>query len=83
MTGAGEAEQVRAEFVSSDFFSVLGVKPLIGRTFAPGEDGFGAAPIALISAGLWRRKFGSAHDILGKALILDGKIKHDCRSDPR
>ncbi|MGO8818351.1 MAG: ABC transporter permease [Terriglobia bacterium] len=73
LTGAGEAEQVRAEFVSSDFFSVLGVKPLIGRTFAPGEDGFGAAPIALISAGLWRRKFGSAHDILGKALILDGK----------
>ena len=36
LTGAGEAEQVRAEFVSSDFFSVLGVKPLIGRTFAPG-----------------------------------------------
>ncbi|MGA3323125.1 MAG: ABC transporter permease [Terriglobia bacterium] len=73
LTGAGEAERVRAEFVSSDFFHSLGVKPLIGRTFAPGEDGFGAAPIALISAGFWQRKFGSARDILGKALILDGR----------
>ena len=73
LTGAGESERVRGEFVSSDFFLVLGVKPLIGRTFAPGEDGFGAAPIALISEGFWKRRFGSAGDILGKALILDGR----------
>jgi predicted permease len=73
LTGAGEPERIRAEFVSSDFFPLLGVKPLIGRTFAPGEDEIGAAPIALISAGFWQRKLGSAHDILGKALILDGR----------
>jgi len=73
LTGVGESERVRAEFVSSDFFSLLGVKPLIGRTIAPGEDEIGAAPIALISAGFWMRKFGSARDILGKPLILDGK----------
>jgi predicted permease len=73
LTGAGESERIRAEFVTSDFFRVLGVKPVIGRSFAPGEDGFGAAPIALISAGFWQRKFGSAPDILGKALILDGR----------
>ncbi|MGO8792650.1 MAG: ABC transporter permease [Terriglobia bacterium] len=73
LTGAGEPEQVRGEFMSSDFFPLLGVKPLMGRTFAPGEDAIGAAPIALISAGLWQRKFGSARDILGKALILDGR----------
>ena len=73
LTGAGEPEQVRGEFMSSDFFPLLGVKPLMGRTFAPGEDEICAAPIALISAGLWQRKFGSARDILGKALILDGR----------
>jgi len=73
LTGAGESQRIRAEFVTSDFFLVLGVKPLIGRPFTPGEDGFGAAPIALISEGLWKRKFGSGRDILSKTLILDGK----------
>ena len=73
LTGLGEAEQVSARFISSDFFSTVGVNPVLGRSFAPGEDEIGAAPIALISAGLWRRKFGSSSDVLGKSLILDGK----------
>jgi predicted permease len=73
LTGQGEAEQLRARYISSDFFSVLGVKPVIGRTFAPGEDEIGAAPIAIISAGLWKRKFGGSPDVLGKTLTLDGK----------
>jgi len=73
MTGLGDAERVRAAFITSDFFRVLGVKPAIGRTFAPGEDRVGAAPIALISASFWNRKLGSAHDVLGKALTLDGR----------
>jgi len=72
LTGKGEAEQVRGQFISSDFFSIFGVKPLMGRTIAPGEDEIGAAPIALISEGLWRRKFGSAPDILGNGITLDG-----------
>jgi predicted permease len=73
LTGAGEPEQVRGEFMSSDFFPLLGVEPLIGRTFAPGEDEIGAAPIALISAGFWKRKFGTDPEILGKSLTLDGR----------
>ena len=73
LTGSGEPVQVSGEFVSSDLFSILGVKPLVGRLFAPGEDEVGAAPIALISAGLWQRKFSSAVDVLGKNLTLDGK----------
>jgi predicted permease len=72
MTGTGEAEQVSGQFVTSDFFSIFGVKPLLGRAIAPGEDEIGAAPIALISEGLWRRKFNSAADILGKGITLDG-----------
>ena len=73
LTGIGEAEQVGGEFVSSDFFPVLGVKPIIGRTFAPDEDQIGAGPVALISAGLWQSKFSSAPDILGKSITLDAK----------
>jgi predicted permease len=72
-TGIGEPQQVRVEFVSSDLFSLLGVKPVVGRTFAPGEDEIGAAPIALLSEGLWRRKFSASADVLGKTIILDGK----------
>lgn len=73
LTGGGGAEQVNGEFVSSDFFPVLGVNPVAGRTFAKGEDEVGAGPVALIGAGLWQRKFGSAADILGKSITLDAK----------
>ena len=73
LTGYGEAEQLRAELVSSDFFPLLGVKPAIGRVFGPGEDEIGANPIVLISAGLWKRKFAASPTILGKGITLDGK----------
>jgi predicted permease len=74
LTGKGEAEQVNAEFISSNFFDILGVKPLLGRTFAPGEDEIGAAaPIALVSEGFWREKLGATPNVLGQTLILDGK----------
>ena len=73
LTGAGEAAQITGEFVTSDYFKVLGTKPLLGRTFAPGEDEIGAAPIAVISEGLWHRKFASAPNIVGKLMTLDGR----------
>jgi predicted permease len=73
LTGVGEAEQVSGEFISSDFFSVLGVKPVMGRTFAEDEERVGAGPVALISVGLWQRKFSSAPDILGKSITLAGR----------
>lgn len=73
LTGTGEAQQVRGEFISSDLFPLLGVQPFLGRAFAPGEDEIGAAPIAMLSEGLWRRKFGASPEILGKSIVLDGK----------
>lgn len=73
LTGMGDAEQVNAEFVTSEFFPILGVKSIAGRMFAHADDQIGAAPVALISAGFWKRKFGSAPDIVGKGLTLDGK----------
>jgi predicted permease len=73
LTGIGEAEQVTGEFISSDFFAVLGVRPVIGRTFTEAEEPVGAGPVALISAGLWQRKFSSKPDILGTNITLDGR----------
>ncbi len=73
LIGAGEPERVNARLVSADFFSVLDVKPALGRTFAPGEDVAGAAPVAVISEALWERKFGAAQDVVGKGMTLDDK----------
>ncbi len=73
LTGTGEPERINAEFITSDFFPLLGVKPLLGRTLAPGEDRIGGAPVVLISEGLWRRKFDSSPRVLGNVLTLDGK----------
>jgi predicted permease len=72
LTGRGEPEQLRTRYITSDLFTVLGVHPLIGRTFAPNEDRIGGAPIALISEGLWRRKFTASPDVVGQTIALDG-----------
>ncbi len=72
LTGIGDAEQVRGNYISSDFFSLLGVKPVMGRNFAPGEDEIGRAPIAMVSEEFWKRKFGGTSDVIGKSVTLDG-----------
>jgi predicted permease len=73
LTGVGEAERVSAQFISADFFSMLAIEPVLGRTFSPGEDERGAPPVVLISADLWHRQFGSAPDVLGKGINLDDR----------
>ncbi len=73
LTGRDAAEAGQGRFVSSEFFSVLGVAPVLGRDFAPGEDEVGAAPVALITARLWQRKFGGTPDVLGQTIVLDGQ----------
>jgi len=72
LRGSSETERVNGEWVSADFFRVLGVAPALGRTFAAREDEPGADPVAVISAGLWQRKFG-AKDAVGRTLTLDDK----------
>jgi predicted permease len=73
LTGRGDAEQVNANFISAGYFDVLGIHPLYGREFTLPEEQRGAAPVALISEGLWRRKFNAAPSILGQTVTLDGK----------
>jgi putative ABC transport system permease protein len=72
LTGMGRPERVKAEMVSGNFFAVLGVRPVAGRLFRSEEDRVGAQPVALISGGFWKRKFGSSQDALGKMLTLNG-----------
>jgi predicted permease len=72
LTGSGDPERISVRMVSADFFSVLGIQPLAGRMFRADEDRQGAAPIALLSEGLWRRKFAGDTNILGKNISLSG-----------
>jgi predicted permease len=73
LIGAGEAERVIARQVSADFFTVLNINFVKGRSFVRSEDQPGAGGVAIISADLWQRKFGAAEDILGRSMTLDDK----------
>jgi predicted permease len=73
VTKPGEAEYVFGRLISSGLFSVLGVPLVEGRGFLPQEDQPGAAPVAIISYGLWQRRFGGTKDTIGQHLILEGK----------
>lgn len=61
-------ENLRAQRVTADFSSVLRTAPLIGRTFSRADENEGGAPIAIISYGLWQRRFGGTPDIIGARL---------------
>src|SRR5207253_2150268 len=62
-----------AELVSSDYFTVLGITPVIGRMFARHEADLGGPAYAILGESLWKRKFEGAGDIVGKSIVLDGK----------
>ena len=66
------AEPVPALRVSDSFFSTLGVRAMLGRTFLPGEDQPGRAKIVMLSYGTWLKRFGSRSDIVGQSVNLSG-----------
>ncbi len=73
MTGRGEPERVNAPSVTANFFSVLGVEPVIGRTFQAGEDVEGAPRVAVLTNGMWQSKFGGDRGIIGQTLTINGQ----------
>ena len=73
LSGNGEPEVVTGQMVSSGFFEILGITPVLGRTFSADEDRLGANPTVMISEGLWKRKFASDPKVLGKTILLDGQ----------
>ena len=70
LSGHGEPEQVRRTLVSADLFSTLGVEPMYGRTFRQEEDRADTPPVAVISEGLWKRRFGGDPSLIGNQVIL-------------
>jgi predicted permease len=72
LTGAGEPEQVDVQLVSPNFFSVLGVNPMLGRAFAADEGQAGKDKVSLLSYGLWKSKFGANPNIVGETIQLNG-----------
>ncbi|HTV53964.1 MAG TPA: ABC transporter permease, partial [Terriglobia bacterium] len=67
------SEPIKGQLVSANFFSLLGVNAVIGRTFAPGEDnGLGAHPVAVVSYALWARMFAHDPGVLGKKFAIEG-----------
>ena len=72
LTGTAEAERLSGYMISADFFSTLGVQPILGRAFRSDDDQPGAGPVVILGGGLWARKFGSSSDVIGKALALNG-----------
>jgi predicted permease len=73
LLNAGEPERLSGERISAEFFPLLNVKPILGRTFLREEDKLGAAPVAVIGDDLWRRKFNSSSSVLGTVLNLNGE----------
>ena len=73
LIGTGDAERVSGYMISADFFSALGVQPVLGRMFRAEDDQLHAAPVAMLGGGFWKREFGGAGDVVGRAITLSGK----------
>lgn len=67
-----EAERISSSGVSHDYFAMMGMRPVAGRSFIASDDREGAEPVVLISDAFWRRRFGGV-DVIGKPITLDAK----------
>ncbi len=73
LTGQGEPERVSATRATANYFSILGVAPALGRTFAEGEDQSGRDHVVILSHGLWKRRYGSDPKVVGATIRLNGE----------
>ncbi|MCA1628398.1 MAG: ABC transporter permease, partial [Acidobacteria bacterium] len=73
LAGENEPERVQGLSASANLFATLGVSPAIGRDFSLEEDRPGAPPVVIISDNLWRYRFDSDRDVIGKTLRLNGE----------
>ena len=72
LTGVGEATQLTTSRVSTNLLDVLGVRPMIGRSFTDGESIPGRETVALLSHALWTERFGGDRAVIGRSIVLDG-----------
>ena len=71
LTGHGVPVSIVGRLVTGNFFPVMGVPPILGRTLAPDDDRIGAAPVVVLSHTLWRERFGQDAAIVGRSIVLD------------
>ena len=73
VTGQGEGERVPGLRVTASFFEVLGIPPMLGRTFLKEEELAGRDRVVVLSHGLWTRRYAADAAIVGKTILVDGK----------
>lgn len=73
LTGVADPEHLKGAVVSADFFPLLRVKPVLGRTFLPEEDQQGTEGKVLLSHALWQRRFGGSPSVIGQPLTLNAR----------
>ena len=73
LSESGEAERVQGVRMTANAFGILGVRPLQGRTLIAEDDRNGAPPVAMISYGLWSRRYAKVRNVVGRSVNLDGK----------
>jgi putative ABC transport system permease protein len=71
LTGVDEPERVTAARVTSNYFSTLGVRPVLGRVFAPDEEPQGGPHVAVLAQGFWRRRLAGDSIAIGRSITLD------------
>ena len=71
--GTGAAERVESARISYNLFDVLGVRPVLGRSFVAAEDVPNAPRVVLLSFGVWQRTFGARNDVLGQVVSVEGE----------
>jgi putative ABC transport system permease protein len=73
LAGINQPENISGEAVSTNFLSLLGVRPFIGRDFDTSEEKASSAPVVLLSYQLWQAKFAGDHNVVGRIISLDGR----------
>ena len=76
VSGTGDAERYTGSWVTASMFDVAFARPVLGRTFRPGEDALGGGAVAVIGYGMWQRRFGGDPGVIGKTLFLISSSLH-------
>ena len=75
LTDSGEPERVQGVKVSANVFTILGLRPLLGRTLIADDDKNGAEPVVLLSYGLWSRRYAKNPDVVGRSVNVNGESR--------
>jgi len=73
LTGSGEPEELSVQFATPELFKILGVEPLLGRTFLADDDKADQPPVAVLSYALWQRRFGGQASVIGQPITLNSE----------